>query len=375
MSLGLVWLVEDNRRTPLPAGWEPLRSHRFDEAWTWRQMTKRRVVADDDMSGVVGGSLTMGVYDDTRWKGSLSWAGLESEMPAWRDILVQPVHSVELGDGKRVEWEMGVYLCHTPAATHAGDGLVSVEVNLHDLTLTLRRAKLLKDSGVFGGTQVVPHVRSLIDFHGGGLLTTAIEDSDATLPATLTWEAGTSILTIINALLATIGYEGLYADMQGVLRSAPYVAPGDRPIVWEFTAGGSSVFTPGRELTRDDFDTPNRVSLLTQGEGDGPGLRAVATLDDLAPGHPLSQDVSGQYVDRVETVEADNQATLQGLADRMLLEGITTSSTLRVEHAPVPIGPHSRVATDLIESGTVQTMSIDCESGAHWTTTLREVIA
>ena len=59
----------------------------------------------------------------------------------------------------------------------------------------------------------------------------------------------------------------------------------------------------------------------------------------------------------------------------MLLEGVTTHSTLKVQHAPLPIGPHSRVSSDLIESGTVQNMSIDCESGAHWTTTLREVIA
>lgn len=370
------WLVEDDRRTPLPAGWSPLTGHRTDEGWTWRLMDRSdRFLGLLD--GVESGRLDRNVNADIRGAGSLSWSGLPGEQPDWSTTRVQPVYHATLADGVLVEWPMGVYLCTSPGDEY-GDGFVSTDVRLYDKTLILRKGGTTNAYGVGAGRNIVQRVRELLDRHYGGRH--AIEDSVAVTRSPMTWEPGTPWLTVLNDLLDAAGYFALAADGGGVLRSGPYTRPADRGLAYDFTDGPSSVYSADFRHVRDDFDTPNRVTLTSRADGDTPALWAQRTLDQIAPGHPLSYAVLGYWVDRTEeNVEASSLAVLQAQADRYIRESVARASDIELTHAPVPIDLLDRVRFHregvLTVDAVVQTMSIDCAAGADWTTHLREVVA
>ena len=375
---GLAWVLPDGRTTTLPAGWAPLTGHRVAETYEWRLLDDRdRFVGLLD--GVESGSLDGNVNADTRWTGQLTWSGDPLTQPSWRDTRVQPAYTATLGDGSTVTWPLGVFLCSSPDDAYT-DGLVTCSVALFDKTLIPRRTRVRFSYTVTAGVNVIDKVRTLLNLYYGGRHT--IEDSTATLRSSMTWEADTPWLTVINELLSAAGYFALAADGDGVLRSGPYVRPQDRPRVFDFTDGDVSIYDPGFTHRKDDFDVPNRVSLSSRADGDTPALRSSITLDDIAPGHPWATSTTGQIIDRVERdVEATSQAVLDAKAERLMREALQVTSDVQLTHAPVPLGLLDRVrfrrtfehgALDL--DAVVQTMSIDCTPGADWTSNVREVV-
>ena len=378
MTSGTAWLIHDDRLTPLPVGWAPLVGHRAAEEWRWQVIDRDTGQVTGRMDGVEGGNLRLNVYADTRGTGSLRWSGPLDDMPTWRNIRVQPVYVATLLDGSSVEWPMGVYLCTSPR-TDVQDGWAEVDVSLFDPTLVLRRAKLSKTSGVNAGTAVVSHVRLILDTQAPSVRH-ALEDSDATLRSSMVWEPGTPWLRVINDLLDAAGMFALWADADGVLRSSPYVRPQDRPLVWDFAEGATAVHEAGVQHDRDDFDVPNRITLISRADGDLPALRARLTLDDIDPASPYAYAQTGEWVDRVEdNIEAADLAVLQARADRLLREGVSVASTVTLTHAPLPLGLQDRVSVHtgglVVPSAVIQSVDIPCAAGEDWTTTVREVAA
>lgn len=376
---GTAWLALDDRRAPLPPGWGPLTGHRYREEWTWRLLDRATRRYLGDLDGVEGGDLTLNVNADTRGTGSLTWSGPLVDQPVWRDVRVQPVYSATLLYGSTITWPMGLYMCSSPSVDVA-DRHAQTTLQLYDQTLVLRRARLGRTSGVAAGTNVVDHVRWVAATQAPSVQL-ALEDSPATLRSSMTWDADTPWLTIFNALLTAAGMVALWADPDGLLRSAPYVRPQDRPVVWAFDEGVTAVHEEDVVHTRDDFEVPNRVNAISRGDEDAPVMRATVLLDDLIPGHPLSYERTGQWVDRVERdVEAADLAVLRSRAERWMREGIEVIDDVTITHMPVPISLLDRVSLDsgglVVPSGTVQTITIPCTPGEDldWTTRIRKVV-
>ena len=152
---------------------------------------------------------------------------------------------------------------------------------------------------------------------------------------------------------------------------------------WSFRDGPLSVY--GREVTysRDLFNAYNSFAAYSRADGDTESLAATAIIPN---DHPLSAVSRGsitnpRWISRVETdVEAASQAVLQGKVDRWRDEAMNPSTTLEIEHLPLPLQLQDRVSFHRASSGldvpaVVETMSIDCRPGALWRTTLREVAA
>jgi hypothetical protein len=86
------------------------------------------------------------------------------------------------------------------------------------------------------------------------------------LPASLSWPAGTSVLTVINALLKAIGYQSLWADEAAVLRFAPLFDFASQPPAYLFDLtqpSTSQALHPFNE-TRDTTQAFNACQYLGQ---------------------------------------------------------------------------------------------------------------
>ncbi|WP_292788479.1 MULTISPECIES: hypothetical protein [unclassified Microbacterium] len=271
-------------------------------------------------------------------------------------------------------WPMGTYLLSSPRENHTEMG-VSYSVGL------LTKMNVPNEDTVEGrytlpaGTAIIPTVVALIESTGETRI--AATASAAVLTAGLTWEAGTSKLTIINDLLQAAGYWSLWCDGSGLFRVEPYVDPASRPVAFEFEHGEKSLHFPDWNREQDHTSVPNRFVAVGQGDEEAPPLVGVATNED--PGSPYSFQQRGRWITATEEgVEAASQAVIDQYAARKLIDAMTPVSRLAVTHAMLALDPNDLVAFTPEDGrrrlATVQRMSFsftfDTDVQAEW----REVL-
>ena len=144
-----------------------------------------------------------------------------------------------------------------------------------------------------------------------------------------------------------------------------------------FTDGVDSIYSPDFAHDRDTFSVPNVVTLISRADGATPALTSTALNDD--PSDPLSTVSRGREIEVVEVdVEAASQVILDDLAKRRLEDLSRVSSTLDLEHAPVPLALNDRVQfrstiAGITTSGVVQGMTVDCDPLALMRCHIQEV--
>lgn len=152
------------------------------------------------------------------------------------------------------------------------------------------------------------------------------------------YDAGTSVLTVVNDLLASIGYAALRPDGWGTLHAAPYVRPARRPTVFTFSEGDRAVHSASWTIDRDVFNVPSKVVCV--GAGDSVGAPLVGVAENTDPSSPYSTPSRGRPIVHVETgVKATSQTDINTFARRLLIEKSTPAATLVIKHMPVRISP------------------------------------
>ncbi|MBV7412287.1 hypothetical protein KRX56_06040 [Dermabacteraceae bacterium TAE3-ERU27] len=330
------------------------------EAYRWLLLDR-----DDnlvrELDRVEAGQVELNTNTRLRAGGSLTVA---EELP-WMDHRVQPWVSV---NGQ--EWPLGVFVFASPKETHQ-DGAVKYEVELlgklavvdgNNLPYTFTAPKDVLVTDVI--TQAL---------NAGGVYSLEITPSPLRTSNVMVWEAGTSLLNIVNDLLASINYFSLDVDGYGVFKAAPYRPPAQRSIAWDFQPGAASIHSPQWGVDRDIAAVPNRAVLVSQGGGEEPALVGVAENHDVAS--PFSFEARGRWITLHESgVEAADQATITALAERRLLAASSPSATLDVQHAVVPVGLND-VVRFRDRSAVVEKFSLQTHPGALVSATWREVAA
>lgn len=271
-------------------------------------------------------------------------------------------------------WPRGVYLFTSPTEHHTEFG-VTYEVGLQTKMVRIDADSTEARYSVAPGALVTPIVQALIEQTGETRI--SITPSTATLTNGLTWDAGESTLTIINDLLAAIGYWSLWCDRTGTFRVEPYIDPEKRPIAYSFRHGDESVHLPEWSREQDHSSVPNRFIAVGEGDEDTEPLVGIALNEN--PESPYSfQARGGWYTATDDNVEADSQATIDAYAARRLRDLMTPVARLAVTHAILPLEQNDLVEF-IPEDGkrrlaTVQRMSddftFDADSQVEW----REVI-
>lgn len=293
------------------------------------------------LEGVQGGTLDWSQFTAIKGGGTIDVDDRGQQID-WLNVRLRPVVSITSVDGTRTEHPAGVFLPSAPVEDWTATGR-SWKVELLDKCAILDQDVVTDLNGnpvVFvapAGANVIATVVSLIE--ATGETTPAIEPDSKTLLASLTWDVGTPILTIVNELLEASGYASLWVDGQGQFRVTPFVAPGDRVPIYEalapFTKGETSVLAPDWQRDRDIYQIPNRYVAVSQGDGEEEGMVAVVTNED--PASPFSYQSRGRWITRTVTgVEATSQADLEARAVMGLAQASSIASGLKIKHLFLP---------------------------------------
>lgn len=173
------------------------------------------------------------------------------------------------------------------------------------------------------------------------------QESAATLaPGSRTWALDDQItwLSIVNDLLASIGYAGIYSDWDGRLRCEPYQLPVERAPEWTYTdEQATTMLSTNRSVERDYFAAPNRwviyrnnlVEGATPVEGDG-----IYTWSNDSVGDTSVQARRGLIITRVEGVDVADQGALIARANQIISADMSIPVLYNVQVSPNPLHWH-----------------------------------
>lgn len=323
------------------------------------ELLTRSESSKGDLDGVSGGRLEWNAMADLPGGGTIELTDRDQDINVSLDRvrIWWEVVGVE-------EWALGVYVLSAPSTQYTDAGS-SREITLLDKVTVLREDVLTTTLQVPAGSNIVDAAVGQIVAAGESRI--AATPSDATLTNALTWDPGTSRLQVVNDLLEVAGYWAVWTDRLGQFRLEPYVAPADRPVVWEFVEGDTAIHSPSWERELALWEATNTVVYTSQADDDGDVWTAVAVDDN--PDSPTSTVSMGRVLNPIveENVEASSQADLQARAERRLLDNSNVVGKLNVSHAPVPVWFNEAV---LFRSqghearATIRTMSLDLTPGA-----------
>lgn len=330
-----------------PAGPPPLVTHRSERIIV--ELLDEFDNLRGQLAGVqVGGTIEQNVHRQVRGGGnivlveddSLPWPidGVTTPLRLsdvdWYKDRIRVSWSVEGGP----RWALGTFIVSAPSVSF-GDGFTSLSAELLDKLTVPQQDAVEASYSLAPGTVVTDAVEALLLTTGETRM--AITESAATLGSGFVWEAGTSKLRVINDLLASINYFSLWCDGSGQYRAEPYVRPDDRTPSWRFEEGETSIHSPEWTREQDLYNVPNRVVLVSQGDGETEALTSTypateAESDEIMP--KLGYSARGRWIVHPETgVEANTQAVLDSLARQRLADLADSVANLSVLHAAVPL--------------------------------------
>ena len=162
-------------------------------------------------------------------------------------------------------------------------------------------------------------------------------------------------LTVVNDLLAAIGYQGIWSDWDGQLIVQPYENPRDRPAEWLYDTGSlTSMLMPERSRIRDYFAAPNRWVAIRNNnidstppvEGDG-----IYTYVNQADGD-TSVEARGRTITSVLSFDAADQASLVQQATLTIGADMRLKTTIEASTSPNPLHWHfDRLTVDDPDNG------------------------
>lgn len=312
-------------------------------------------------------------YLDGITKGSLTW-NANATLPGGGEISVigrgQLINTSR--DRLRVWWElddeepwaMGVYVISAPATQYSADG-TSFDLNLIDKLTVINDDTLTETLQYAAGFNVVTAVVQQIQATGETSI--AATGSATVLSNAMTWSPGTSRLQVINDLLSVAGYWSLWTDRLGQFRVEPYLTPADRPVVYAFEEGATSIHTADWEYELPLWEATNTVVFISQADDNDQTFSAYAIDDN--PDSPTSTVSMGRVLNPIveENVEAATQADLQMQANRKLIDNSNVVGKLSVEHAPIPLWYNDAVqfvSQGMNTKATVVKMKLNLEAGS-----------
>lgn len=316
-------------------------------------------VLQDISDDLAGGTITRNSYADLHATAALR---VTRELD-WGAGLVRPYVTLS-ADGVSARFNLGVYLLSTPAHSLA-ESPPTFDVDGYDLLWRLRQP--VGDAyGVPAGDAYLTRVEEILVSLG---FTAYIIDQSAagkTLPTPRAWpmDDRTTWLGIVNDLLASVGYAGIWSDWNGRLRAEAYQLPAQRAPEWTY---GDDVETTmlGTQLVvqRDFFAAPNswvfyRTNMdETTTPVDGNGVYRFA---NQSVGDTSVDARGGLVVTKVVGLDAADQASLIAQGQAIIAADMTIPTTISV---PVALHPrHWHFDRLLMIGGVFPVADVQCTS-------------
>lgn len=185
----------------------------------------------------------------------------------WDTALVRPY--MTLSDGTvKARFNLGVYQTPTPQNVRMQD----YTVQAHDILNVLN--DLVGESyAVAAGASPLVEVEAILIDRGVQAYVIDQTQAGAVLPSARSWPITDDVtwLNIINDLLGSVGYLGIWSDWDGVMRCAPYTNPRERTAEWVYdTHRGTAMMAPDGTWSADWWQAPNRWVGVRSNNVDGP---------------------------------------------------------------------------------------------------------
>lgn len=223
---------------------------------------------------------------------------------------------------------------------------------------------ILQDSigdsrSVLEGANVLTAVRAALT--AAGITGPVLLDSAASasvLAATMTWPLTSSSspkwVNVVNDLLASISYRGIWCDPDGAFRSGPYVNPSDRSSEWTFNVGDlvTGIVAPQRSVTNDLWGVPNWWRFLANGLTVPPVELVPGTSTNNGmytvqnPSTGLSSQASvGRVVHAAPVfLDAVDDVSLKAQGDALVATATRVSEVIAAKLSPFPLAWHFDVS-------------------------------
>lgn len=323
------------------------------------------------LSNVTGGRLEWHANAAIKGGGKITIASRGRDETNWLKRRVKIVMHID-GLG---EYPLGVYIPSAPVEKW-DDMNLTLDIELLDKCSILADDYVLDTYSLASGTVVTTAVKNLIT--GTGEKAGSITDGTETLSKGMTWEAGTSKLEIINDLLEAANYFSLQVDGNGKFRVEKYRLPKNRTTVHKFVDDENCTFSPVFTYEKDIYSIPNKVVLISQGDGTAAGMTATATNENA--NSPYSYQSRGRWiVDVTRGVEATDQTALNERAAKRLAQLSSPTGMLSIDHAPLPwmgvndVVQFRRNEAEINVRAVVSSTQIDLDPTALQRTALQEV--
>lgn len=277
------------------------------------------------------------------------------------DFSSNRVRPYKIVDG--VEYPLGVFVMASPGLAYRATGTAR-DVSLIDKLTVVRDDRITATLEVPAGENIVAAARAQVLATGEKRVVAT--QSPKTLTTSMVWDPGTSRLQVVNDLLAAADYWSLSTDNMGQFVIAPYTAPADRPIDWEFKEGDEAIHSPEWTFELPLWEATNHVTVISQEQPNGGVWRATARDDN--PDSPTSTVRMRRTLNPIveEGVEAVSYQDLLAKARRKLVENSNVVGVISVAHAFVPLWPRSGVeftSQGFTARATVATMKVDLKPG------------
>lgn len=267
--------------------------------------------------------------ESTEIKMSLSGSFVCDDAINWLTDQIRPEIVI---DG--VTSPLGVYLPATVIPSE-DESTRSVQVEAYDRCWLVRDNYNEDRLHFAAGANYIDTVRQLLT--SAGIVSVIATPSSATFAEDREdWDIGTSLLTIVNDLLAEINYNPLWFNAQGIAILEPASVPTAANIKHTLDSDNiRSLLLPSISRETDVYQAPNVFRcIVSNADKSGP---MVATSENVSPQSPLSIQRRGRRIVSVHRLNnIASQAELQAYADRLRNESLITGETINVKTALLP---------------------------------------
>jgi hypothetical protein len=316
------------------------------------------LVQEDISDDLAGGSVERQSYAEMHGSARLSI----TRQIDWGGDLLRP-YIIISGGGVSARFNLGVYHPTTPDHPLEEDP-PTFDVEGYDILLRLNQP--VGDAYSIGaGESYLARVEEILLARG---YTQYLIDQDAAAtltPSARVWAFDDSItwLTIVNDLLGSIGYAGVWSDWNGRLRLSSYQNPIERSIEWYYTdTQETTMLSTKRSIERDYFASPNRWviyrSNLLEGETPVEG-NGIYTYVNQSTGDTSVDARRGLIITRTESVDVADQGALIARANQMINADMEVPTIIHVEVSPNPLHWHfDRLLVQ--DSGSIPVADVMC---------------
>lgn len=261
----------------------------------------------------------------------------------WGGDLLRP-YLVVAGGGLEAKFYLGVYHPSTPAYP-LNESPPTFEVEGYDVLLRLNQ-NVGDAYSMATGDAYLTKVEEILVARGYTQYVIDQTSAAKVAPTPRVWvfDDTTTWLNIVNDMLGSIGYAGVWSDWNGRLRCEPYQNPIARAHEWSYTDDAqSTMLSAERNIVYDYFAAPNRwviyrtnqVEGATPVEGDG-----IYTYVNDSVGDTSVLARRGLVITRTEGFDVADQTALVARAGQVIDADMQIPTLYNVRVSPNPLHWH-----------------------------------